>query len=244
MKDPIYQPSNVALFEAIYGKNLISLGGTAAINNMFRDIDLKGRLLDLGFGLGGVAFYLARKYHCEIKGVEVHPWMIAHAHHNAPIDIKEQLEFATYNEKGEIPFKNDHFDLVYSKGVMNHIHDKESLFLEINRVLKPAGKVLIADWIHHKAEKDPFAPLVKETKQSYQIILENAGFKQISFRDDSEIFSTYIRELLDKLHARRTYLEHQFGQTTFEEVWDQHQRLIQQINDKEKFAIRILCQKG
>ena len=59
----IYGLGNVPLFEAIYGENLISLGGLDAIDNMFSDVDLrKLKALDVGFGLGGVAFYLAKKY--------------------------------------------------------------------------------------------------------------------------------------------------------------------------------------
>jgi len=50
--DP-YQPDNIALFEAIYGKYLISLGGLPAIDNMFNDIEITGlKALDLGFGVG------------------------------------------------------------------------------------------------------------------------------------------------------------------------------------------------
>lgn len=53
-----YHPDNITLFEAIYGKNLISLGGLAAIDNMFSDLDIRElKALDLGFGLGGVAFH-------------------------------------------------------------------------------------------------------------------------------------------------------------------------------------------
>ena len=64
--DP-YQPDSVPLFEAIYGKNLISLGGEASIDSMFSDLNIKGlKSLDLGFGLGGVAFYLAEKYQMNI----------------------------------------------------------------------------------------------------------------------------------------------------------------------------------
>ena len=51
-----YTPSNIPLFEAMYGENLISLGGTAAIENMFSGITLTDlHALDLGFGLGGAA---------------------------------------------------------------------------------------------------------------------------------------------------------------------------------------------
>src|SRR3990167_3028336 len=104
--DPIYTPENVPLFEVIYGKNLISLGGVDAINNMLSDVDLKGlKALDIGFGLGGVAFYLAKKYQIEIAGIEIHSWMVEYANAHAPKNVSHLLKFATYNKAGEIPFE-------------------------------------------------------------------------------------------------------------------------------------------
>jgi phosphoethanolamine N-methyltransferase len=55
-----YRADNIPLFEALYGKHLISLGGLSAIDSMFADLPLHNKkALDIGFGLGGVAFYLA-----------------------------------------------------------------------------------------------------------------------------------------------------------------------------------------
>ena len=74
--DEIYKKENVALFEAIYGSGLISLGSLAAVDQMFQGMDLhKKHLLDIGFGLGGMAHYLAQKEEAFVTGLEVHPWM-------------------------------------------------------------------------------------------------------------------------------------------------------------------------
>jgi phosphoethanolamine N-methyltransferase len=78
--DQIYDPGNVPLFEAIYGENLISLGRLDAMDNMFSDVDLrKLKVLNVGFDLGGVAFYLAKKYQIGIAGVEINDWMVDYA---------------------------------------------------------------------------------------------------------------------------------------------------------------------
>ena len=166
--DP-YQPNSVPLFEAIYGKSLISLGGLAAIDNMFSGHNIRGlKALDLGFGLGGVAFYLAEKYDMNVAGIEVHPWMVQYAKDHAPKSLAPTLEFNTYNATGELPYKPETFDLVYSKGVLNHVADKDSLFHQVNTVLKPGGLFVIADWIFPPMTADSSAPLVCETKESYE----------------------------------------------------------------------------
>lgn len=243
--DPIYKLDKVLLFEAIYGKNLISLGSLDAIDNMFSDIDLSGlKALDIGFGLGGVAFYLANKYQIEVTGVEIHNWMVEYAKAHAPRDIAHLLKFATYNEAGEIPFKSASFDLVYSKGVLNHVRDKDSLFREINRVIKTNGLIVIADWIYPETNvTDDSSLLVNETQETYHRVLEKTGFIAIDFRNDSKIFVGFVKKLLENITKCKEFIEKEFGIEIFSEILNDHQKLIDDINHKRKFAVRIKAQK-
>lgn len=242
--DPSYKPENVSLYEAIYGKNLISLGGFDAINNMFSDIDLgKLKILDIGFGLGGVAFYLAKKYQIEVSGIEVHTWMAEYAESHAPKNIASLLKFAVYNQAGEIPFIPASFDLAYSKGVLNHVRDKDSLFRQINTMLKQNGLFIIADWIYPEASMDTSKPLVNETQESYQQILEKSGFIDIKFRDDSMIFLGYVKKLLERLIANKKHIEHKYDTEIFSVIFDDHQKLVEDIIHKRKFAVRISAKK-
>lgn len=238
--DNPYSPENITLFEILYGKNLISLGGEDAINNMFSDIDLTGlKALDVGFGLGGVAFYLANTYQIEISGVEVHNWMAKYAKEHAPRNIACLLKFAVYDQEENIPFKSSSFDLVYSKGVLNHVKDKHSLFRQIYKVLKANGLFVIADWIYPNAVSDDSSPLVCETRESYQQVLEVAGFRDSEIRDDSGIFIIYVEKLLKNISSNQVYIENKFGMEIFSKIWDDHQKLIDDINRKKKFAVRI-----
>ncbi|HLB42453.1 MAG TPA: methyltransferase domain-containing protein [Gammaproteobacteria bacterium] len=244
--DPIYTPENVPLFEAIYGKHLISLGGLDAVDNMFSDIDLKGlKALDIGFGLGGVAFYLAKKYQIEVAGIEINNWMVEHAEAQTPRDITHLLKFTAYNEAGEIPFETASFDLVYSKGVLNHVRDKDGLFREINRVLKTDGLFVIADWIYLEANvTDDSSPLVNETQETYSQVLEKTGFIDIDFRDDSQIFLGYVKKLLENITTHKEFIAKEFGKEIFTTIWNDHEKLIDEINHKRKFAVRIKAKKN
>jgi 2-polyprenyl-3-methyl-5-hydroxy-6-metoxy-1,4-benzoquinol methylase len=239
-----YQPDSIPLFEAIYGKNLISLGGLTAVDNMFSDLNLQElAALDIGFGLGGVAYYLAEKYKMQIAGIEVHPWMVQYAKDHTPTGLSDFLEFNTYNSTGELPYKLESFDLVYSKGVLNHVADKASLFDQVNSVLKPYGLFVIADWIYPESTTDSSAPLVCETKESYEQILVDSGFSEIGFRNDNQLFLNYAKELLMRLANNQTLIKQKYGGELFLTIQKQHEELIEKIQQHQKIATRIMARK-
>lgn len=243
--DPIYCPENILLYEALYGKNLISIGGFAAIENMFSDIEIRRlKALDLGFGLGGVAFYLAQQYQMSVHGLELHPWMVQYALKNAPKEVAHRLHFNVYSDNGELPYETNFFDLTYSKGVLNHVHEKEELFQQINRVLKPAALFVIADWVFPELAKDKSNPIVCETKQSYEQVLKATGFDNVTFRDDSEQFLGYIKLLQNKFFECKTFIEKQYGVEFFSIIKQQHEDLIDNISHKGKQASRIIARKA
>jgi phosphoethanolamine N-methyltransferase len=240
-----YHPDHVPLFEAIYGKNLISLGGLAAIDNMFSDLNIaKLKALDIGFGLGGVAFYLAEKYKMDVTGIEIYPWMVQYAKNHIPTGLQDSLAFNSYNSAGEMPYKPATFDLVYSKGVLNHVADKASLFQQINSVLKPNGLFVIADWIFPRETTESTSPVVYETKESYEQVLNNTGFSEISFRNDSEIFLGYAKELLKTLFNNQELIKRQYGEELFIIIQKQHEELIDKIQQHQKIATRIVAKKA
>lgn len=242
--DP-YCPENIPFFEAIYGKNLISLGGFSAIDNMFSDLNIKElKALDIGFGLGGVAFYLAEQYQMAISGVEIYPWMVEYAQSHAPKTTAHLLNFNVYNINNELPYEAESFDLVYSKGVLNHVRDKETLFRQVNTVLKSNGLFVIADWIFPHNTKSNSGPLVNETKKSYEKALNNAGFHAIQFRDDSKIFLDYAKTLLENLTHHQIFIEQAYGKELFSMTKQQHKELIDNIKHNRKCAVRIVARKN
>ncbi len=239
--DP-YQPDNIPLYEAIYGKNLISLGGIAAIDNMFSGLNLNGlKALDIGFGLGGVAFHLAEKYKMKVAGIEIHAWMVEYAKNHRPETLANYLEFNTYDSKGNFPYAPQTFDLAYSKGVLNHVADKASLFKQIHTVLKSNGLLVIADWIFPKATTE--TALICETKESYSQVLRDADFSEISFRDDSKLFLNYAKELLTKLSNNKVFIQQKYGEELFLIIQNQHEELVLKIQQHQKIATRIIAKK-
>lgn len=159
------------------------------------------------------------------------------------LQISQILEFHTYDKNGNIPYEPETFDLVYSKGVLNHVADKASLFKQVNVVMKPNGLFVIADWIFPKATIDSSAPLVCETKESYEQVLISTGFREINFRDDSKSFLGYAKELLQNLTTNHDFIKQKYGEELFLMIQKQHEELIEKIKDKQKIATRIVAKK-
>ena len=55
----------------------------------------------------------------------------------------------------ELPLATDSVDVVISNGVIDLVPDKEAVFAEIDRVLRPGGRLQLADvFIRHEVSED------------------------------------------------------------------------------------------
>ena len=105
-------------------------------------------VLDIGSGGGLDSLIAARMVGPEGKviGLDMSPEMVARAIDNLK---KTDLSNAAFQEFSgdKIPFPEASFDVIISNGVFNLIPDKEKMLKEACRVLKPNGRLLIADQV-------------------------------------------------------------------------------------------------
>jgi len=118
-------------------------------------------VLDVGCGAGVDTFFAAvlTGPTGSVVGVDLVPEMISRAKSNQRLMNLDNVDFQ--NVSGEdLPFPNDSFDVVISNGVINLIPDKQAALAEIARVLKPSGRLMLADQISAgNIEKDLSARL-------------------------------------------------------------------------------------
>ncbi len=76
-----YQAEAIAKYEAVYGQHFISPGGAVSARACIARLGLKPgmRVLDVGCGLGGSAFLMAREYGVSVHGIDVSANMLASA---------------------------------------------------------------------------------------------------------------------------------------------------------------------
>jgi arsenite methyltransferase len=103
-------------------------------------------VLDVGSGAGSDSLVAAQMVGAEgrVTGVDMTPEMLAKAKAAAVEMEATNVEFVAGEAEG-LPFEDGSFDVVISNGVIDLIPDKDAVFSEIHRVLRPGGRIQIAD---------------------------------------------------------------------------------------------------
>jgi arsenite methyltransferase len=123
----------------------------AGVANHWRlgDVEPDAVVLDLGCGAGTDLLIAAQRCGRAV-GVDMTPAMLERAAASATemglhnVELHESLIES-------LPIANASVDVVISNGVIDLVPDKDAVFAEIDRVLRPGGRVQLADVIVHTA---------------------------------------------------------------------------------------------
>ena len=204
--DSEYYDAMLDLLEWIWGRDYMAPGGEGNVDKLVAGLDLHGKqVLDVGCGLGGPAFVLAKKYGAIVTGTDLESKLIKRATARAEeLGLSNQATFLTV-EAGPMEIPDNHFDLVISSGAVTQTADKPGIFSEIYRILKSGGVISCYEWMKSEGEysKDMLywfevegLTYAMETPARHGELLAETGFRDIRLEDASD---WYRRE------ARREY---------------------------------------
>lgn len=196
-----YQPESILQYERVYGEDFVSPGGKALAGEMIGRLELApgSRVLDVGCGLGGSAFVMAREFGLKVDGIDLSKNMLEIANR----------KLAAYGLAGQVNLEwkdclqldcDGLYDAIYSRDVFLHIHDKSRLFSVLHTALRTGGRLLFTDYCcGPKPWSDEFTDYVRareydlHTPKEYAELIEGAGFTSVIGEDVSARFSELLQ---------------------------------------------------
>jgi phosphoethanolamine N-methyltransferase len=206
-----YHDSMVAFLEWIWGRDFMAPGGEGNVDRLVDGIDVAGkRVLDIGCGIGGPAFVLARKYGAHVTGIDLEPQLIERATRRAAeLGLSQQTEFRAVTF-GPINFPDKSFDVVFTSGALTQTENKAGIVAECFRVLKSGGVLTCYDWLKSDAEiSDDMRYFIQMEGLTYNLItlaelgryLIEGGFEDVTMEDASDWYRRESRREYDRMRG-------------------------------------------
>ena len=192
-------------------------------------------VLDLGSGAGIDAFLAAQEVgpSGRVIGVDMTPQMLDRARKNAATTGHTNVEFRQGRLEA-LPVEDASVDAVTSNCVVNLVPDKAAVFREVARVLKPGGRMVVADIVLD-------APLPEAVvqdlsawvgcisgamrREEYIGLVESAGLGSVEVLRDVDqgaametVAPEQVGELLERTGTRREDLVGRVRSVTFRAV--------------------------
>ena len=206
-----YDEILITMLELIWGDGFLSPGGADEVALILAGENIRDKhVIDIGCGVGGIDVLLVREHGAgSVTGVDIEQPVLDRSLARAKSEgLADKLSYQLV-APGPLPIEPASFDVVFSKDAMIHIPDKDSLFEDVYRILKPGGIFVASDWLRID-DNPPSADMeyYLETEglsfgmaspQRYQKALVNSGFRDIRLRDRNAWYAELARKEYEQM---------------------------------------------
>jgi sarcosine/dimethylglycine N-methyltransferase len=161
-------------------------------------------VLDVGGGLGGPARMLAVEATCRVTVLDLTE---EYCRVGEMLTVRTGLSNHVSFQQGNVlqmPFADDHFDVVWKQHCSMNIAEKEQLYTQIHRVLHPTGRLALHEILAGAVQplhfpvpwaRDPALSHLRQASELRQL-LARLGFKELVWIDVSGPSLAWYRERL------------------------------------------------
>lgn len=165
-------------------------------------------LLDAGCGVGGTSIYMAKNHGFEAHGITLVPQQAADAHENAVLEKVSHLTDFQVMDYCNTSFEDEQFDVIVGIESICHAPSKKRFLTEAYRLLKPGGRLVLAENLQAKEKLTPteYDQLYTygfngckinslDTENQYLQNLEKIGFREYECEDMTRHVIPSVRRL-------------------------------------------------
>lgn len=184
------------------GLSVLHPGGFPATEKLANEcqVNKQKRVLDIACGKGTSAIFLARKYGCQVEGIDISGELIEEAKKFAR---KERMSHAVNFRVGDaldLPYSDNEFDVTVAQAMLILVSDKRRAIQEARRVVKPGG---LTGWLELSWKKQPtkeFMDAVSNeicaycmtnvlTYEKWENLFHDAGFSEVDVIKSSMVMA-------------------------------------------------------
>lgn len=182
--------------------------GAAVSKELASTIEIKNKkVLDVGCGLGGPSRMLADEYGCQVTGIDLSNEYVRTANELSKLVHLDHKTSFVQGDATHLPFPDSSFDVVWTQHVQMNIPDKEKLYSEVARVLKPGGHFLFYDILKKRGEPVSYPmPWASTADLSFLIgaaemdqVISSQGLSLINEKNQTQAGIDFFKALVTKL---------------------------------------------
>jgi len=208
-----YSRTGILRYEKVFGPGYISTGGHDTTEYLCSKIEpalVDGvKVLDVGSGIGGAAFYLASRYGAVVTGLDLSEEMVAIAHERARTAEGAGKVKTILGDILTEPFDTK-FGVIWSRDALMHLPDKPRLFARLLDLAEPGGRLVITDYARGVGQRSAaFNDYIAKTgyhvvdPASYGKFLEGASWKDVVVEDATDRFVAILEKELAFMASHR-----------------------------------------